>query len=181
MAGKHSNYTAEGKIALNALIHIYKEKKKKVFARMDLKRMNSCAGCVNRGRGGWGIGLGGARTFDPLYKTHPISTYLYKGSNLESQKSPQRSTCDSKRLPFLAKPTCSWLSHITNPYFTTLTYQPISLHLGIWSRFSSGKKSFLDGYRPYKTFMSRFPASIFNQIMYLSKRKHLMSVMIGFM
>ena len=41
MAGKHSNYTAEGKIALNALIHIYKEKKKKVFARMDLKRMNS--------------------------------------------------------------------------------------------------------------------------------------------
>ena len=26
MTGKHSNYTAEGKIALNALINIYKEK-----------------------------------------------------------------------------------------------------------------------------------------------------------
>ena len=31
MTGKHSNYTAESKIALNGIIHIYKEKKKKIF------------------------------------------------------------------------------------------------------------------------------------------------------
>ena len=135
------------------------------------------------------IEAGGVGTLDwvgqgllTLYiKPTPFQPIFTREVILKHKNPHKRSICDSKRLPFLAKPTCSWLSHITNPYFTTLTNQPISLHLGIWSRFSSGKKSFLDGYRPYKTFMSRFPATIFNQIMYLSRRKHLMSVMIGFM